>query len=792
MMRTVRATALVAAALAGGLAALQVAREAHAAPPAGKEVAEVLVQGNRIRASHEILAVFGLRPGQPYLEEQIRTGTDRLYAKGWFTPNGIELRTVERADGKVNVILYVTELTNFIEDVQYKGADHLSRTELDQLTGLRLRMPMSPHLNQQARLNILRKYQEMGRIHASVTVREGTKLDDRKVVFDIVEGPVVKVADIDFKFVGPHESGITAGRLREQLTISRARLAGLIGGDYNPAQIDFDVMKLTEYYHGLGFLDTRISRELTHSADLSGVTVTLFVAEGPRYKVGRVQISGNTTFAEQKLLEYTDLRENTYYDKKTISADLKRIRDVYGYTGRAVGVREEHPEPEPGKAVVHVHYQVMEAPQTRVNEIIIRGNTVTQNRIIRRELPFFPGQILTWPDVLAAQDNLNRIGIFKNDPASGVSPTVEILDQAGDAQFKNVLVTVQESQTGSFMLGAGINSDAGITGSIVLNERNFDILNVPTSWEDVVSGRAFRGGGQELRLEAVPGNQFQRYTASWRDPRFMDSLFSLSVSGYFYQRGYTEYNEDRLGARVSVGRRLSQFWSFNVNARAEQVTVRNLPYDAPVSIARDAGTHDLYGVGAGLRRDSRDNYMRPTDGSVFDVSYEQVFGDYQYGLATAEFTNFFTTYSRLDGSGKHVLAFRSQASMAGSDTPVYDRFYAGGFRSIRGFQFRGVGPHEGLNDYNVGGTFAFLNSLEYQIPIVPSDSLYVVGFVDSGAVSRSVSLADYRVTAGVGLRISMPQLLGPVPLAIDFGFPLRDAPGDKRQVFSFWLGVFGQ
>src|SRR5262245_54398620 len=202
MMRSVRAAGIAMAAMLGCLAALQVAHEVSAAPPAGKEVAEVLVSGNRIRATQDVLAVFGLRPGQPYLEEQIRAGTDRLYAKGWFTPNGIELRTVERPDGKVNVVLYVTELTNFIEDIQYKGADHLSKTELDQLTGLRIRMPMSPHVNQQARLNILRKYQESGRVHASVTLKEGTKLDDRKVVFDIVEGPVVKVTDIDFKFVG--------------------------------------------------------------------------------------------------------------------------------------------------------------------------------------------------------------------------------------------------------------------------------------------------------------------------------------------------------------------------------------------------------------------------------------------------------------------------------------------------------------------------------------------------------------------------------------------------------------
>jgi Outer membrane protein/protective antigen OMA87 len=175
---------------------------------------------------------------------------------------------------------------------------------------------------------------------------------------------------------------------------------------------------------------------------------------------------------------------------------------------------------------------------------------------------------------------------------------------------------------------------------------------------------------------------------------------------------------------------------------------------------------------------------------VLDLNYEQVFGDYHYPLATAEYTAFFTTYERVDGTGRHVLAFRSQASWAGSETPVYDRFFAGGFRSIRGFQFRGVGPFVG--QYNVGGDFAFLNSLEYQIPLVPSDALYLVGFVDSGTVNRAVSLADYRVTAGVGLRISMPQLLGPVPLAIDFGFPIKQADGDKKQVFSFWIGVFGQ
>jgi outer membrane protein assembly complex protein YaeT len=788
MMRCARAAALVVAVALGGAVV--------AAPPAGKEIAEVLVSGNRIRQSHDILAVFGLRAEQKYDEEAVRAGTKRLYDKGWFTPNGIEVRTIERTDGRINVVLYVTELSNFIEEIKYNGAQHLSKDELDKLTGLRVRMPMAPHLNRQAQLNILRKYQEDGRVHASVTLKEGTKIDDRRVVFDIVEGPKVKIRDIDFVFVGRHDSGISSGRLREQLTISRSKLGGLIGGDYHPGQIDSDVKDVTLYYHGLGYLDCRIGREVVPTADQGYVNVTFFVDEGARYKVGRVQISGNTVYGERKLLEYTDLREGDYYDKMKIGGDIKRLRELYGYGGREVVVREEHPEPGQNAGIVHVHYEITEPAQpARAGQVIIQNNTVTQDRIIRREIPIIPGQILSFPDIATAQQNLSRLGIFKEDPAQGIRPTVEIMEPKGDSPFRDVLVTVQEAQTGSFLVGAGINSDAGVTGSIVLNERNFDILNFPTSWEDVVSGRAFRGGGQEMRIEAVPGNQFQRYTATWRDPRIFDSLFSLSVSGYYYNRLYLEYNEDRVGGRVGIGRKLSDYWSATLNLRAEDVNVKDLPLDSPPEIRRYAGHNAAYGVGLGVRRDSRDNYLRPTSGSVLDLNYEQVFGDYQYPIATAEFTKFFTTYERIDGTGRHVLALRSQASWAGSDTPVYDRFYAGGFRSMRGFEFRGVGPHVlgplGTT-YNVGGDFAFLNSVEYQLPVVPSDALYLVGFVDSGTVNRDVSLANYRVTAGVGLRISMPQLLGPVPLAIDFGFPLRKADGDQKQVFSFWIGVFGQ
>jgi len=167
-----------------------------------------------------------------------------------------------------------------------------------------------------------------------------------------------------------------------------------------------------------------------------------------------------------------------------------------------------------------------------------------------------------------------------------------------------------------------------------------------------------------------------------------------------------------------------------------------------------------------------------------------VLGDFTFPVGTAEFTQFFSSkyLQREDGSGKHVLALRSQIAIEGSNAPVYERFYAGGFRSLRGFTFRGVGPTE--NELHTGGTFSFLNTIEYQVPILQNDKLFFVTFLDHGTVERSVEIKNYRVSAGFGFRIAVPAL-GPLPIALDFAFPLVKMQGDNTQLFSFYVGLFG-
>ncbi len=179
--------------------------------------------------------------------------------------------------------------------------------------------------------------------------------------------------------------------------------------------------------------------------------------------------------------------------------------------------------------------------------------------------------------------------------------------------------------------------------------------------------------------------------------------------------------------------------------------------------------------------------LRATEGNLLDISAEECSGAYTFTLANVDYNHYYTVLQRPDGSGRQVLALHSSVGWASDDTPVYERYFAGGFRSIRGFEFRGVGPSE--NGYKTGGDFQLLNSLEYQVPLVAKDAIYAVGFIDSGTVESRVDIKDYRVAAGFGLRIVVPAL-GQVPIALDFGFPIVKGPEDNTQVFSFFVGFF--
>jgi len=756
---------------------LLLAGEAIAQSPGEVTVADVIPTGNRLIPTEQILSQIGTRKDGPFSQQMLQSDQQALLRLGAFSD--VRVRTQTSSDGRMIVYFDVAELPNLIREIRYDGAKHMKDEDLAKITELKRGTPLNPHRNQRAAQLIAAKYRDEGRLWASVNLKEGGAAGDTRVVFDITEGPEVKVRDT--KFNG-HGQWVSDARLRNQLLTSRSFLG--IGGKFIPKMVEEDVRILTDYFRTLGYLDARVSPEYQWSADRSGVTIIFHIHEGKQYRVGKVQFQGNKVYNEEKLKQLVKLREGMTYDKNVIQADAQVITDKYGFDGHRILVRaQEYSTPEEG--VVTVQYEIVEGKPVRVGNVQIIGNTRTEDRIVLRELGLYPGQILTWPDIRIAEQRLANLNIFEMNAETGVRPTVEVRDLDSPSEFKDIVVNVQETSTGTFMLGMAVNSDAGLSGQVVINERNFNIFRVPRSLDDLLSGNAFRGGGQEFRLEAMPGTQFQRYTVSFREPHLLDSPVSLMLNGYYYTRGFVEYNENRVGAQASVGRQLNRYWNAAGTFRVEGVNVFDVSPFAPPDIVNNGGRSLLLGFRGAVGRDSRDSYLRPTTGSVFQASFEQVLGTYIYPLGSVEFTKFWNTWSRRDGSGKHVLSARSAAYFAGDNTPVYERYYGGGFRSLRGFSFRGVGPF--VNGLNVGGQFSLLNTLEYQVPVLANDKFFVVGFVDSGTVERKFNITDYRVTAGFGFRLVTP-LTGPVPIAIDFGFPIVRGPSDRQQVFSFYVG----
>lgn len=746
-------------------------------------VADIVPLGLQRVSTARVMTLIKTRVGDELNRNLLQEDVRRLYGTRSFA--NIQVREQRNREGNVVLYFQFQEMANLIEEIVYEGAKHFNAEDLNAVTGLQKGGPMNPLANLQGCQKIQQHYQDKNRVLATVTLVEGGKETDKRVVFNITEGPVARISSI--KFEG-NSSFVSSARLHTLVQCSSRFLGLPLGGKYIPAMVDNDIQKLEEYYRGWGFHDVKVSRELQWSSDQRTVKLIFHIHEGRRYQVNSVDVVGNSTESHDSLLKLVEVKPGDFANEGKTKVDMEKIKAWYGYRGKDPMVIQNvsYRQDQPGQC--DIQYRVEERPPSTAGQVIIIGNYVTRENVIRRQVPIYPGQVLSYPDLRVAEINLARLNIFENNPELGIRPTVTVLDPDSESTVKDVLVTVQETATGSLLFGLGVNSDAGLTGSIVLNERNFDITRFPTSIDDLLSGRAFRGAGQEFRLEAVPGTNLQRYTASFREPFLFDTPFSLSVSGYYYNRIFNEYTESRLGSRITVGRKLNPLWSVNVGVRVEDVGVSNVALFAPPDYLDVVGHHLLVGLRGDIIRDSRDSYLRPTEGNLLDLSYEQVLGDFTFPVLSAEFNQYITTYQRNDHSGRHVLALHSEVAWAGSQAPVYERFFAGGFRSMRGFEYRGVSPN--VNGFMVGGDFMWLNSLEYQIPILANDSVYVVGFVDSGTVEPSVKIENYRVTAGFGVRLVVP-MLGPVPIALDFGFPIKKAPWDRDQVFSFWVGFFG-
>ena len=741
-----------------------------------RPISQVVVTGLSRVSEPKVRNQLRTAAGTPFNRRTVTLDVESLFRLGDFRDIFVRARILE--DGTVRVIFELTEQP-LLADVQVVGNRVVSDQELLRLIPLAAGAPRDDYLINNARASIREVYRERGYFLAEVHIDEA-ELDRTSILlFRIVEGPRVRIREIAFE----GNDSFRAAQLRGQID-TRTAIPLLRKGRLDQDLLLDDVAAIDRFYKERGYLDVRVDRRIELSPDNREARVTFVIAEGRLYTMRDIRVEGAQQFDRRQIAALLEVKSGDVYSRDRLRKSLRILQDTYGQLGFPdvqVDLSETRPGPEPQ---VDLHVLVREGRRAVTGNIEIQGNFLTQDKVIRRELSIAPNRPLDMTQVDASMTRLRALRLF-NDV------TITLQPEQPNNPYRDVLVEIREANTGSFNFGVAFGSDAGVFGDFSVQQRNFDIFDFPESFTELIRGRAFRGAGQNFSLNLQPGDQVSTFSVSLTEPHLFETPLSLRLGGFFRQRRFRDYDEERMNASIRLSRRLGDIWSIGAGTRFARVDLTDIDPDAPQEIFDSRGPNNITGLSVNLTRSTVGTIVRPGRGTVFEVGYEQLGalgGDLDFGILTADWTGFFTLNEDFLGR-RSILRLNSRVGylVDGNDAPVYERFYLGG-RSFRGFDFRTISPKGRREDgtetrTSVGGEWMLFLGAQYEFPIF-EDVITGVAFVDSGTVSDSVGFDDYRVSVGFGLRLYIAAL-GPVPIALDFGFPLREATGDRRQLFSF-------
>jgi outer membrane protein insertion porin family len=761
---------------------------AQAVNPENHPIFEVRVEGLKQVPKSLVLNQIRLKKGEPFQRKVSEEDIVRITHLGRFT--SVKSTVMPRDDGSV-VVTYVVVEQPLLADVQVVGnkakGEGLSDQELLSLVVLRAGDPVDQALIDRGAREIKRAYEKQGYFLCEVNVDQKLLDESGILIYNIREGPLVKIRDIRFE----GNKSFLSDQLYAQIQ-SRTAILIFRKGELNRELLDGDAARIRQFYQDRGYLDAQVGRRIDLSEDQKDAVVVFFIEEGRRYTVDKVRVEGNQIFSGQQVMRAMALKPGSVFAADDLRKSQQAVIDLYGKLGfLATQVTIDRLfHMEQGDAKVDLVVRVEEGVPYLVGNILVRGNKLTKDKVVLRQVRGLePGRRFDRTGLDVTQRRLRESSLFSE-------ANVTVLGDPDD-EVRDVLIEVKEQNTGSLSFGAGISSDAGVIGAIDLVQRNFDIADWPDSLGEFFTGRAFRGAGQSFSIGLAPGNRFSRYGFNFREPYLFDSAFFLDTDFRYYSRVREDWDERRLGGTVGLGYRLSDVWAVRLTGRGEVVDVKNIDRGAPIDVFDVAGESLITSLGVAVTRSTTDSRIFPTRGSrlTLGVSRAGVLGgDYDFTKATASFNKFWAVDEDFFGR-KTVLSLNMDTGyiLENDQAPIFERFYAGGHRSLRGFRFRGVGPR-GIRASNgkvgsdpVGGDWLFLAGLEYNWPIFQEIVRGVV-FVDSGTVQQDVGFDEYRVAVGAGIRLKIP-FLGQAPFALDFAYPLVKRDGDETQLFSFDLAL---
>lgn len=760
---------------------------AVAVPMTGQTVRDIRIVGNTQVSTAVIMNAVRTKVGEPFDPATVDEDYQRIFGLRKFSD--VEAK-IEPADGGVIVIFQVREQKQ-INSIVYRGNFKLDDLAVGAVVDLQQGQAIDPFRIALAKASIENLYRGKNFPLSSVDVDQDRLTSTGDLVFNIVEGPNVRVRKVDF--VG--NRSFTNDRLKGQIR-TRNWIWILRAGTFDNEQVEDDVAALRRFYEGRGFFDVRVGRKVINSPDNTEVQVTFIIDEGQRYTVEKVTFKGNSALSDVELRSRMKLLEGATFDEDILRRDLREIINAYSPFGFIFQPQSTDPNflqignaNEPAKRIfrreagtVELVWEIREGRAFKLGKIIIKGNSRTQDKVVLREMRMSPGELYNSGAVVDATERLRGTPFFS---------AVQMTPIGEDEFSRDLLVEVAEQRTASFNIGAGINSNGGFGANITYEQRNFDIRNWPATPRDLWNGNSFVGAGQSFRISLEPGSEISNATIRFREPWLFDQPFGWTVEGYLRDRQRENYDDKRLGVRTSLDHRFNEYWSAAISLRVETVDISNID-DEPIradEILKEKGDHLLTSFGGRVTRDTTNRGLLPYRGTTagFGVDFFGALGgDYTFQKFTANWDGYFLIREDITDR-RTILELHADAGYITGDAPFFEKFYGGGIGSVRGFEFRGISPRSGPDDDRVGGDFFITGSAQVSFPLV-GENLRGVVFTDVGTVEESFEINKLRASVGGGIRLTL-AFLGQTPIAIDFAFPLSKDDEDDTQVISFSLGI---
>lgn len=825
---------VAAVTLAAGIGASALAQVAHSIDDetlADRPIARVLFKGLERVKEREVLNNTRVTVGQPFDPKAVRNDVSTLYRLGQF--GTIRASALVLSDGSVE-LSYIFVEQPIVKDLQVVGNKLISDQELRKAIPLYAGGPRDDFLLEQAVVRIKELYKKRGHYLAEVTVDESRLKDTGILILRIVEGPRVKVKEIEF--IG--NESLSAKELGGEIR-TRTAVPLFTKGELDEDVLVDDVAALDKYCKDRGFVDVRVDRRVEISADSKEAKVVFVISEGRQYRLRRVVVEGIGAegpkplglFSESQINDLLYIHPGDIYSRLKLDKSIASVRDSYMLLGHAEVEVTDRTVRVGEQAEVDLVLGIREGRRTVAGLVNIQGNFLTKDKIVRRLVRIQPGRVLDGREIERSTERVKGTQLFNDvritvqrpraedqdavdteqtppaepptDPAGASAPgaAAPSADEQTAAkraalvrtEVRDILVEVKERNTGSVNFGVGLGTDSGVFGQFSVNQRNFDIADTPETIDELIAGRAFRGAGQQFSMTIAPGNEVSTISFDLLEPHLFETDYALRGAPQYRVRLYDDYTESRATVPFTLSRRLGDFWTVGTTVAYNWVELSEFDPDTAIEVYDSRGPNTLFSGGIFVKRTDVDRQMRPSRGSNSEFSATQFIGLEDVNPFTtlrAGYTQFFTLSEDLLGNRTTLKLSNDTAYIIGEDVPTYERFYLGG-RTFRGFDFRTISPKAtGALDPTlpppnapIGGYWLFFAGGQVEHPLV-KDAFSVVGFVDSGTVESEVTLDQYRVSIGAGIRLYIPQF-GPAPLAFDFAVPLLKQDTDETQTFSF-------